>query len=422
MVIEGARASLMNPWVFVGPAVVALFCTSVVLTPNIVPVLNPPPISHSVIQTTFDVEYRARAVGDDMSAPATLTHNTVDVYYPWNVSQASDSADTTGNSTQSEGRPVLFFVHGGGWKRGHSRSSEFFGVYGNLGYSFAKRGYVVVVANYRKSIGPSAVFQMLLVAIAAAVAGLIPSRWLGVQPSNVQLAWILRWLALSTLFVGIYWARYWLHLSRLGDGLIMHPSHSIDVGRALAWTTTSIAQFGGDPRTIVVMGHSAGAHILSMLLIEPNLLRKAVGGAAAESRIRDAVDAAVLVGGPFSGALLKQSWIAPSAVLYPVFGSDESKWEPSFPAWHCQNSSRLQNLGLPPMLIVNAEREVPGTWDADKVFLPLVKAGGVPARHVMIPGSNHFDSVLLVGAFFSPAERILVGETLNFTRTHLGRP
>jgi acetyl esterase/lipase len=44
--------------------------------------------------------------------------------------------------------PVLFFVHGGGWRSG---DKNYFGVYSNLGTFFARHGVGTVVINYRLS-------------------------------------------------------------------------------------------------------------------------------------------------------------------------------------------------------------------------------------------------------------------------------
>ncbi|MGB7285450.1 MAG: alpha/beta hydrolase [Salaquimonas sp.] len=38
-----------------------------------------------------------------------------------------------------------------------------------------------------------------------------------------------------------------------------------DVERAINWTRNNIAKYGGNPKKIVIMGHSAGAHLVSMI-------------------------------------------------------------------------------------------------------------------------------------------------------------
>jgi acetyl esterase/lipase len=46
-----------------------------------------------------------------------------------------------------------------------------------------------------------------------------------------------------------------------------------DVTRALAYAQQHAAEWGGDPRQFVLMGHSAGAHLVSLVSAEPSLAR-----------------------------------------------------------------------------------------------------------------------------------------------------
>jgi acetyl esterase/lipase len=49
-----------------------------------------------------------------------------------------------------------------------------------------------------------------------------------------------------------------------------YPEHHIDGKKAIAWVRSHAAEFGGDPRTIVVSGTSAGAHLASMIALTPD--------------------------------------------------------------------------------------------------------------------------------------------------------
>jgi len=56
---------------------------------------------------------------------------------------------------------------------------------------------------------------------------------------------------------------------------VKFPAFLDDAAAAVAWTQSHSAQFGGDPHRIVLMGHSAGAHMAAMLAINPEYLRRA---------------------------------------------------------------------------------------------------------------------------------------------------
>ncbi len=49
---------------------------------------------------------------------------------------------------------------------------------------------------------------------------------------------------------------------------VRFPVFVQDAARAVAWTRTNIARYGGDPHRIFLMGHSAGAQIAAMLTLD----------------------------------------------------------------------------------------------------------------------------------------------------------
>jgi acetyl esterase/lipase len=62
---------------------------------------------------------------------------------------------------------------------------------------------------------------------------------------------------------------------------VTFPAFCEDGAHAIAWVQEHIDEFGGDPRRIVLMGHSAGAHIAAFLAFNHDFVHKA--GAKSES-------------------------------------------------------------------------------------------------------------------------------------------
>ncbi|MBK7645338.1 MAG: alpha/beta hydrolase [Planctomycetes bacterium] len=60
---------------------------------------------------------------------------------------------------------------------------------------------------------------------------------------------------------------------RLSD-VARHPAQVDDVAAAVRWTYDHIAEYGGSAARIVLMGHSAGCHIASMVGLDPRPLAK----------------------------------------------------------------------------------------------------------------------------------------------------
>jgi arylformamidase len=71
------------------------------------------------------------------------------------------------------------------------------------------------------------------------------------------------------------------------------PQIVLQVANAVAWTWRNARRYGGDPRRIVVAGHSAGGHLAAMLLacawqqLDPALPRDLVRGALTISGLHD---------------------------------------------------------------------------------------------------------------------------------------
>lgn len=108
--------------------------------------------------------------------------------------------------------------------------------------------------------------------------------------------------------------------------------------QALAWTFRNAALYGGDPRRIVVVGHSAGGHLAAMLLtcrwqtVGPDLPASLVSGGLSISGVFDLEPLRLT---PFLRADLRLTpasarrlspalFPAPAVPLYATAGADES--------------------------------------------------------------------------------------------------
>ncbi len=53
---------------------------------------------------------------------------------------------------------------------------------------------------------------------------------------------------------------------------IQHPKNVQDVAESIAWIHKNISKYGGDPKKIVLMGHSAGSHLVALVSTDDRFL------------------------------------------------------------------------------------------------------------------------------------------------------
>lgn len=153
-----------------------------------------------------------------------------------------------------------------------------------------------------------------------------------------------------------------------------------DTAAAVAWSVRHAAALGGDPRRVVLMGHSAGAYNAAMVAVEGKWL-------AAHGIDRDALAGFVGLSGPYDFLPFAD------AVARRVFGhvTEPGTTQPV----------AVADAGAPPTLLVH------GT--DDDTVLPRnsinlaerLRALGVPVELRLHPGVGHAGTVLA----FSPLSR-----------------
>ena len=113
-------------------------------------------------------------------------------------------------------KPVIFMIHGGAWVLGDKNQYDAY-----KPKFFNELGCIYVSINYRLS-----------------------------RPFGITTAWVA-----SGNDDYVSW-----DVNR-----VKHPTHIKDVANALKWVRDNIQDYGGDPDRIAVFGHSAGAHLATLL-------------------------------------------------------------------------------------------------------------------------------------------------------------
>jgi acetyl esterase/lipase len=152
---------------------------------------------------------------------------------------------------------------------------------------------------------------------------------------------------------------------------VRFPVFVEDAAKAVAWTLRNIEVYGGDPRRVFIMGHSAGAHIALLLAMDRHYL--AAAGASA-----DDLRGTVGLSGPYDFEI-------DSDLLRAVFGS--------FPDPRQTQPVHFVRGDLPPLLLIHGTDDRI-CWDRHSIRLAeLVRAAGGRADLRLYPGLGHGDTV-----------------------------
>jgi arylformamidase len=178
-----------------------------------------------------------------------------------------------------------------------------------------------------------------------------------------------------------------------------------DIATATAWVRQNISRCGGDPDRIILMGHSAGAHLVAVVGTDTRFLSDA--GVPRASIIgvvpldTGPYDVAKQMGNGGKDAGLGAQY---GTMIQMVFGSDKAKWLEVSPSDHVK-------AGLPPFLVVSSDKRS----DAKAQAIPFVeklKASGVAAEWYEAKGLDHGGVNADVGRGDTP----LTAKVLEFLR------
>jgi acetyl esterase/lipase len=172
---------------------------------------------------------------------------------------------------------------------------------------------------------------------------------------------------------------------------VRFPAFVEDGARAIAWVQQHAGDFGGDPDRLVIMGHSAGAHIAALLALDPSYL--AAAGVRPHS-----VAALIGLSGPYA-------LVPDTATLHAIFGAPyaQTDWQPVHFA---------RSTAPPTLLLAGADDKVVDPAHTQKLRDALLAQGAEVETH-LYPRRGHADTIAsftVVARFRTPA----LAQTLAF--------
>ena len=152
----------------------------------------------------------------------------------------------------------------------------------------------------------------------------------------------------------------------------LYPDNTIsdqmaDVAAAIAWVKNNIAQYGGDPNRIFLMGHSAGAHLVSLVATDESYLA-AEGLSLSDLRGVIAMDTQAYD----INTLLLNMPETNGQVYRTVFGDDPENWKKFSPITYI-----APGQNIPPFFIIYTG-EKPGRSELSNMFKESLERAGIP--------------------------------------------
>ena len=157
-----------------------------------------------------------------------------------------------------------------------------------------------------------------------------------------------------------------------------YPDFLHDGARAVVWTERRIAAYGGDPKRLFLMGHSAGAYNAAMLALDPRWLRE-------QRSSPDILRGWIGMAGPYNFLPVENE------TTRPVFHYPETPRD-SQPVDHVRAAA-------PPALLIAARNDTTVNPERNTgVLAARMRNAGVPVREVYYDNVNHATLVATLSA------------------------
>ncbi len=168
-----------------------------------------------------------------------------------------------------------------------------------------------------------------------------------------------------------------------------------DIACAVRFVLQRASEWGADPKRVVVIGHSAGGHLVSLLGMDPRILRRS---GVDSSRVAGFVSIDGIFDLKASLGYLKADQ---SAVLRTLFGPDDA-------ALAEHSTTSYARADHPPMLFVDSSGDEPVCLDGFHELRPRFARAGSAAEFVELDELGHNETIVRIGMEQDPVLPTLV--------------
>ena len=178
------------------------------------------------------------------------------------------------------------------------------------------------------------------------------------------------------------------------------PAFVDDGARAVRWARDHAADHGGDPTRILLMGHSAGAHIAALLALDRHYLADAGVDAGA-------IKGAALLSGPYD--------------FYPFTETRARNALGDWPRPAETQPISFARRDAPPLLLMHGTADtVVRPYNSENLAARLQRVGA-PVELKLYPGKSHIDTIKSLSPLFRNSTPAF-DNSLAFLRRHAALP
>ena len=192
---------------------------------------------------------------------------------------------------------------------------------------------------------------------------------------------------------------------------IKHPTHVQDVAAAVGFVRQEAASWGGDPDRMILMGHSAGGHLVSLVATDTRYLE------AHGMTPTDVLAVVSLDTGAYNVADIMNDGLLMNQYLN-AFTEDSTVWADASPIHYV-----TPDVPLPPFMLVH--QTTPRQTTSADAFASVLEEAGHTVTTYPAPGMSHEDINRWLGG---PENPVYTDDVLSFlsetvsTSTDIDRP